>query len=207
MNTQSENIADLAAALAKAQAEIQPAVKDSSNPFFKSKYADLSSVWNSCREPLSKNGLSVLQTMDTVEGKLMLVTTLAHSSGQWVKSSLPVCPVKNDPQSLGAAITYMRRYGLSSMVGVIADEDDDGNKASGNVHSVQSKNTSISKREAQELGTLLDSVPSYKDHIQKRLRDLQFESLDAITPEMYNSIKLEAIKQKAKLQEQQQKIA
>ena len=131
MTNQSEQINELATALAKAQGEILRAIKDSANPFFKSKYADLSSVWNACRQPLSKNGLSIIQTFET-EGETYLITTLVHSSGQWIRSKLPILTVKKDAQEYGKAITYMRRYALSAIVGVSPDDDDDGNSANGN---------------------------------------------------------------------------
>jgi len=126
---QSTEIKDLAAALAKAQAEIKPAKKDTDNPFFKSKYADLASVQDACMSHLTKNGLSVVQTIQYVGTETLLVTTLLHTSGQWVRSTAPVKPTKNDPQGLGSALTYMRRYSLAALVGV-AQEDDDGNNAS-----------------------------------------------------------------------------
>jgi len=130
METQSAEINELASALAKAQAAIKPAKKDSDNPFFKSKYADLASVHLACMEHLTVNGLSVTQTLYTNgDARTYLVTSLLHSSGQWIKSVAPVNPVKNDPQGMGSAITYMRRYSLAAMVGV-AQEDDDGNAAS-----------------------------------------------------------------------------
>lgn len=126
---QSEQINELVTALSKAQGEITPALKDSANPFFKSKYADLSSVWNACRDPLSRHGLAIVQTMDSREGQLYLTTTLAHSSGQWIKSFMPIILEKNTPQALGSAITYMRRYALSAIVGMTSEDDDDGNEA------------------------------------------------------------------------------
>lgn len=129
----SESIAELATALAKAQGEIKGAVKDSSNPFFKSSYADLASVWDACRKPLSDNGLAVIQTMDFLPDNpefVVVDTTLTHSSGQWISGRLVVKPVKSDPQGSGSCITYLRRYSLQSIVG-IAPEDDDGNAASG----------------------------------------------------------------------------
>lgn len=131
MTNQSEMIDALAGALSKAQGEMQAAIKDSINPFFKSKYADLGSVWDAARPVLSKNGLCVMQYTDVVDSKIMLVTMLAHSSGQWIKSFLPLNPSKADSQGVGAAITYMRRYGLSALVGVVCDDDDDGEIAVG----------------------------------------------------------------------------
>lgn len=126
----SDKIDQIAVALTKVQSSLQPAAKDATNPFFKSKYASLSSVWEACRLPLTENGLAVSQIMETVDGKPHLCTLLIHSSGQWLKSQMPITPVKNDPQSFGSALTYARRYGLSSIVGIVADDDDDGNQAS-----------------------------------------------------------------------------
>lgn len=126
---QSESIKEIAAALAKAQGEIKGAVKDSTNPHFKSKYADLASVWDACRAALSKNGLAVFQTTETTADGIFLVTTLAHASGEWMRGTFPVQPVQNTPQGVGSALTYARRYALAAMVGV-APEDDDGNAAS-----------------------------------------------------------------------------
>jgi len=133
MNDQSPTLGSLALALSKAQAQMKPAVKDKNNPFFKSKYADLSSVWDSIREPLSKNELSVIQTTNIdAERGAVLVTVLAHSSGEWIRSQYPINPVKNDPQGFGSAVTYARRYSLAALVGVCTDEDDDGAAASNN---------------------------------------------------------------------------
>jgi hypothetical protein len=126
----SESIKDLAAALAKAQGEITGALKDSANPFFKSKYADLASCWDACRLPLSKNGLSVVQGMQVAEGNLYLITRLLHSTGEWISSQTPVTPKDDTPQGMGSALTYARRYALTAMVGV-AQVDDDANAASG----------------------------------------------------------------------------
>lgn len=131
MSTQSNEIGKLAEALAKAQAELTGAVKDSTNPFFKSKYADLESVWIACRGPLSRAGLSVSQTTSYLpDAGICVVTTLLHISGQWIQGVLPIMPIKNDPQAVGSAITYARRYALAAIVGVV-QVDDDGEGAHG----------------------------------------------------------------------------
>lgn len=124
----SDQINELAAALAKAQGQIEGAKKDSANPFFKSTYADLASVWDACRSQLSSNGLSVTQCPEESDSGISVETMLMHSSGQWISSrySMPVSKV--DAQAVGSAITYARRYALAAIVG-IAPEDDDGNKA------------------------------------------------------------------------------
>lgn len=125
----SESITEIAAALVKAQAQIEAVKKDSANPFFKSKYADLASVRDAIREPFAANGLCVVQEPSTEDGRVCITTTLLHSSGQYIRSSLRLTPVKQDPQAIGSAITYGRRYALQAVAGV-APEDDDGNAAS-----------------------------------------------------------------------------
>lgn len=122
---QSDSLKNLAAALNAAQKELRGAVKDSKNPFFNSKYADLESVWEACREPLARNGLAVSQT--TIPGpdsETMLVTTLMHNSGEWIRGFYPIKQVKNDPQAAGSAMTYARRYTLAAAVGIIQVDDD-----------------------------------------------------------------------------------
>lgn len=127
----SESICDLAKALAKVQASLVPAKRDSTNPYFNSTYADLSSVWESCRETLAKNGLCVIQGNSVGAEKTLIVETiLIHESGQWVQSELCLPLSKADPQGVGSAMTYGRRYGLAAIVGIVADADDDGNAAS-----------------------------------------------------------------------------
>lgn len=126
----SEQLNELAAALAKAQGQIKGALKDSANPFFKSKYADLSSVVEAIREAFSSNGLSYVQRTEPTEANEVRVeTVLLHSSGQWLSAGVLNIPVsKADAQGFGSALTYARRYGLSAAAGV-APEDDDGNEA------------------------------------------------------------------------------
>lgn len=125
----SSEIGTLIGALAKAQSRITSAIKDKKNPFFKSNYADLASIWDCCREPLSSNGLAIIQTVEGKRDEMYLITLLGHASGQWIKSKLPMLLVKHDPQGQGSAITYARRYALQAIVGVCADDDDDGEKA------------------------------------------------------------------------------
>lgn len=131
LNGQSESIGKLVEALSKVQGSLPPVTKSSDNPFFKSKYADLASVWDACRGPLAENGLAVIQVCvpTSAPNKLALKTILAHSSGEWISGVIEMTPVKQDPQAAGSAITYARRYGLQAIVG-IAPEDDDGNEAS-----------------------------------------------------------------------------
>ena len=126
---QSSEIKDLADALVKAQAEMKHAEKTSVNPYFKAKYADLSAVIDAAKPALVKNGLSVTQFSDFDEQGVFLITQIMHLSGQWIRSYYPINPTKNDPQGLGSAFTYARRYAYSAITGITA-EDDDGNAAS-----------------------------------------------------------------------------
>lgn len=123
----SEQINELMAALAKAQGEMRPALKDSTNPHFRSRFADLASVWDACREPLSKHGLAIVQSVVNREGEQYLETTLGHSSGQWISSEMRLPIQKPGPQELGSCLSYCRRYSLAAIVGVYQD-DDDGEK-------------------------------------------------------------------------------
>ena len=125
-----ENVEKLAAALVKAQSMIKGAVKDSENPFFKSKYADLGSVWEACHSALSENEIAVVQSPVFLDGRFFLRTILLHSSGQSISGDYLIKPVKEDPQAYGSAYSYARRYSLSAMVGICSIEDDDGNAAS-----------------------------------------------------------------------------
>ena len=125
----SPTIAELATALAKAQAVMAGAKKDTANPFFKSKYADLASVWEACRKALTDNGIAVVQmTRASEKDEVVVITRLCHSSGEWMQGELAMPVSKHDAQGYGSAMTYTRRYALAAAVGV-APEEDDGNAA------------------------------------------------------------------------------
>lgn len=124
----SESIANLAKALAAAQGEMGAAIKHGKANY--GKYAKLEDVWEAASEPLTKNGLSLIQFPTMIGDKPALETIILHISGEWISNSICLNPVKNDPQTMGGAITYYRRYGMAAALG-ITQEDDDGNKASG----------------------------------------------------------------------------
>ena len=141
----SQEINELAAALAIAQGQIKPAAKDNvakikmqSGGEFSYKYSTLDDIWEVARSPLSKNGLSVIQIPTNDENKLYLETILIHSSGQWISGTmiLPIVAGKMSAlQAMGSAITYARRYALGAMVGVTTGDDDDGHAAGDGVKS------------------------------------------------------------------------
>ena len=124
----SENIEKLAEALCAAQGEMGGAVKGSANPFFKSSYADLTSVIKAIKEPCQNNGLSYVQLPHRSDSSIGVVTRLIHTSGQWLENDFTLPMVKSDPQAAGSAITYARRYALQALFGIPA-VDDDGESA------------------------------------------------------------------------------
>jgi hypothetical protein len=126
----SDTIGQLALALSKAQGQMKFAAKDANNPFFKSKYADLASVIEAIKVPLSANGIAFVQATDFEDSAVIVETILLHESGEWISGKLRMQPTKNDPQGVGSAVTYAKRYGLQALAGVPSD-DDDGNAATG----------------------------------------------------------------------------
>lgn len=118
-------------ALCKAQAAMPRAIKDSDNPFFKSKYADLTAVQDACFPPLQENGFAIIHTMGQNDTGSYLETILMHESGAVWSCPVPLIVDKGNMQGLGSAITYARRYGIMCLSGV-APEDDDGNNAVAN---------------------------------------------------------------------------
>lgn len=156
----SDCITDLATALAKAQAAMKPAIRENVNPHFRSRYADLASVWEACREALAANDLAVAQLPDLHGDEVGVTTLLCHKSGQWLSSRVAMVMPRRDPQIVGSAITYARRYGLAAMVGV-APEDDDAEttrKANGNGNAEPDPSparTTIDDAQAKRLRALL----------------------------------------------------
>lgn len=125
--TKSDTIGKLAAALLKAQKNIGAATKGAANPFFKSKYADLGSVMEACKEALNNEGIAVTQPVGNENGRHTVTTMLLHESGEFMAETMVLEVPKANMQDLGSAISYARRYGLQSF-GFIPAEDDDGEK-------------------------------------------------------------------------------
>lgn len=130
MTERSEAIDQLAAALVKAQAQFSAIPKDSTNPFYNSKYADLADVVKHAGPVLSANGLAIAQFATEADGSPALTTFLLHESGQFLADTMLLLLSKSDPQGQGSALTYARRYAYMAALGLVADADDDGNQAS-----------------------------------------------------------------------------
>lgn len=126
----SDTIAELAKALAAFQGEVKQPLKDKTNPYFKSTYVDLTGVVDAITKVAPKHGLSFIQYPVNQDNKVGVVTILMHSSGEWIETE-PIFaqPAKQDAQSTGSVITYLKRYSLSAVFGITSDEDDDGNNA------------------------------------------------------------------------------
>lgn len=190
MSLQSDAIDQLMTALAKAQGQMSHASKDSTNPHFKSRYADLASVWQACREPLALNGLAVTQTLDVAGERQVLITTLGHTSGQWMKSIIALPVQRAGAQEIGSCMSYCRRYALAAMVGVYQD-DDDGEAASkpyrqnGTVHVQPSPSQPIAEDQLRYLNMILEELPKTKVYI---LDKYKISSLEELKKDEYNHV-------------------
>lgn len=167
MNT-SESIAKIAPALLKAQKAITFAAKDSTNPHFRSKYADLPSVIDACKKPLNDNGIAFMQFLAPSDtGFIAIATRLQHESGEWIES-VATCPLpKSDPQGYGSACTYVRRYSLASAVGLYQD-DDDGQAAS---------------KPVSRITPIAGSLDALSKEDQQKAKDIAAEIVDLWTQE------------------------
>jgi len=190
----SEQCNEIFKAMAIAQGEMNPAIKDSTNPHFKSSYADLHSVWNSIRTPLSKNGISVFQDVVTTQLGVSVTTILGHSSGQFMEfGPLEIPLTKRDAHGVGSGISYAKRYALCAILGVSsADEDDDGNSSVGftaETPKISPKSPTISKEQVKVLKDLFRKCPSdYEEYIDKYLRDQNIEGLEKMPVSMFDVI-------------------
>jgi hypothetical protein len=162
---------EIASAFIKAQSQMSAPKKDNANPFFKSKYADLNSVLEAVMKPLHDNGIAVLQPTITIDGKNFVKTILLHESGEMLESFTEILYAKvNDAQGQGSGITYARRYGLQSLCGVGA-EDDDGNKASApaKIDISRLKNKLEACKTVEELGMVYKSFTPDEQKASKEI--------------------------------------
>ena len=169
----SEKINNLTKSLLQFHKEIGKIAKTSTNPFFKSKYADLPSILDAINEPLQNAGLVIISIPDN-DG---LTTLLLHSeSGEYISATAIMKPVKNDPQSIGSAITYQRRYSIGSILNLNIDNDDDGNNASIKTEQEQQK-TAVTPKLMEKMkerikngekGIILKAEQSYTLTVEQR---------------------------------------
>ena len=169
----SETKAELFKAFANFKKKLKQPLKDANNPFFKSKYVPLENVVQVVDEAMMDTGLSYIQEIeDLEEGYLRVDTIILHESGEYmvIKGS-KVKPVKNDPQSAGSAITYARRYSLSTAFGIASDPDDDGNGASQQAkNNQQSKNAQQPKAQPKPELTPEQKVEANIDWVNKKYK-------------------------------------
>ena len=167
----SKKFKDVISAFIKAQASMKAAVKDSVNPHFKSRYADLAAVWDAVQQPLADNDLAVIQDVSTDENGVQVTTRIFHSSEQWIECGPITIPVdKRNAHGVASACTYGRRYGLSATFGVIT-EDDDGNAA------VESAPKTISEKQQQELQEALDAIETSAQSLSQAMKVTSLKSI------------------------------
>lgn len=196
----SSGINELATALAKAQGEMLVASLDSTNPYFKSKYADFATIVRASRPALTKHGLSVTQQIIVEkDGQTMLHTILMHASGQFIESRMRITPSKNDLQTLGSCITYLKRYAYSALVGVTAaDEDDDGERAMAPARTASEKATALNTKydprvetaetiSKDQLGELEYELAEYPDIAEQVLEGLKIMHLSDMPKSRYRA--------------------
>lgn len=213
--TQKEN-KTLIQAIADFQKAAPIILKSATNPFFKSKYADLPAVWHTIHDLMSSNGLAVVNMNVIIDGVEYLETRIYHTSGDYISSTSRLAPVKNDPQSVGSAITYMRRYALMSLLGLVADDDDDGNAASGNNQKQQKQEKPkqektkaeieaelIEKYGEEAIGTsklIIDAIRSAKDEkVIDTIEKVRKADIDKLPEEVRGWIEKAAQRKRADL--------
>lgn len=186
--TESPELNKLMEALAKAQLEMDVAMTESVNPFFKSRYADLASVVKASRPVLAKNGLSVIQrTLNGEDGKVYMHARLCHASGQWIESVMEVRPPKADIQALGSHLTYLRRYLYSSLVGVVtSDEDDDGEVAMKAPRSGKIEENNNGKITKAQLQVLSQELSDHAELVESILKGFNINKLADLPAKKYS---------------------
>ncbi|MGE5165318.1 MAG: ERF family protein [Sphingobacteriales bacterium] len=185
---QSDNTAELNNALCKAQSALRSATFNKVNPHFKNKYADLAAVIDAIRKPLTDNGLSITQTTQMYDGQLVLLTTLRHCTGQWVCSEYPL-PMNATPQQLGSALTYAKRYSLSSMVCLAADDDDDAEATRKGTAAIAAGTRMIASVTEEQADTLTKLVKERQVKIENLLKLTHAESISDIPAATFTKAK------------------
>ena len=165
----SDELKNLAKALAKFQADIKDPARDKDNPYFKSKYVALDGLLDAVRPVLAANGLSFIQSPVSNGQDMGVATLLMHDSGEWIESDpFMLHAVKNDPQAGGSAITYARRYSLSAVLGVAWDDDDDANMATKGHQSRSNAQNAPAKGDCTKAGRQAEKTASSSSQTQKK---------------------------------------
>lgn len=175
--TPDRPLGKIASALAKAQLEIEGAKRDSENPYFKSQYADLAAVWDACHKHLNAKDIAIVQTLKGGDGSVTVETKLIHSSGEWIDSTITLRPKTNDPQGIGSAITYARRYALAAITGV-CPVDDDANFTSGKT---SAKRLDIQSTTLQEIDALKNTLKITLDDLNEIAKKTYGTSVNELT--------------------------
>lgn len=200
--TASTELNELGKALAAAQAEMKNAKLNRVNPHFKSKYADLAEIRDTVTPALSKNGIAVVQGTDATDNGLVVFTRLIHSSGQWIESRFPIPYDK--PQTMGSGITYGRRYTLSAVCNIAADEDDDGNAANDKPVAMPSVNGTPGASKAGSRATYDAFVKAIRSASSvKALADwhkANVTEIDKLPPDWLDELRVEYTDRKAELE-------
>lgn len=168
----SENIDQITGALIKFQCSLDPIRAEKKNTYFKSSYADLAGIWNAIRPSLLEHSLAVVQDAVTLSDGVSVYTRILHSSGQWMEFGPLMIPMgKKDAHSTGSAISYAKRYGLAAALGLVAEEDDDGNRA---VDSIKKSTKKITSEEDDDGNKSADSVKrSSKKITSEQVKELE----------------------------------
>lgn len=164
---------NLSKAFVALQADLTPVAKSAVNPFFKAKYAPLPEVMETIQPLLAKHKLAVMQPMTNLDGQPAIKTILIHESGQMMQEVSPIFLNKQDAQSHGSAITYARRYGVMSLLGLVADDDDDGNKASKSTGYTGSSERPASEKQLDLIRNLASRQGLSGDLLEARLADIK----------------------------------
>lgn len=184
----SETMAKLAPALASALADIHNATKDAKNPHFKSSYASLASVIDATKATLGQHGLVVVQAPGWNENRVTVTTRIVHASGEWIEAVAEAPISKADPQGVGSAITYLRRYSLAAICG-ITQEDDDGETASRRPVQAKPKPEPVPTVTAEDWHQLAIDIETVLDLIDQKTQKAVGDVMVRQLPERYAALR------------------
>lgn len=173
-----------AKALVALQADLPTVPKDSTNPHFRSKYADLPAIWETIRPVLKKHGFAVTQALvqSKHEGYIAMETRLTYETGVALAATTEMPMDKVTPQGYGSAVTYLRRYALGSMLGIVTDEDDDGNTAEG-----KPGKPTVSAAQVKRLWAIAKKSGFTSEDVQRIFSSKGIGKAEELSPTEYNN--------------------